>query len=514
MQRVTTADITSGKARLPFTSRSKWLGIQADCQDLRRTHSHLIQGTRPSKKVTNAKDVKRYLNVPTIARDGLLVVKRNDSLSPTRECIIVPRKVLDGLVTALHIQPDHPSSYQLKQIMHRYMFALDLDKSVETTSCSCHHCASLRNTPNLPSTQSTADPPEVVGISYAADIVKRDRQLILVLRECVTSYTVTCFVNDERCNTLRDSLIQLCIGLRPLDGPPAVIRTDPAPGFAALVSDTLLNKYRLTIELGRVNNINKNPVAKKAIRELEGEILHQQPSGGAITQVLLSIATANINARVRNRGMSARELWTQRDQFTNKQLPLNDYRIIREQHELRNANHEQSQQSKSPRGRGSVHTQQHIDTGDIVYLYSDQSKLRSRCRYLVVSTEGDWLNISKFTGTQLRATSYRVKRTECYKVLSETGHDLPVSYEYDDATDNTALPEASPDVPVQLTYPPPTVELPPREPYQAETATPALDYEPAVSSELDEPDRPADEPARRSTRARRPPEYLKDFVTQ
>ena len=125
-----------------------------------------------------------------------------------------------------------------------------------------------------------------------------------------------------------------------------------------------------------------------------------------------------------------------------------------------------------------------------------------------------WLNISKFTGTQLRATSYRVKRTECYKVLSETGHDFLVSYEYDDATDNTALPEASPDVPVQLTYPPPTVELPPREPYQAETATPALDYEPAVSSELDEPDRPADEPARRSTRARRPPEYLKDFVTQ
>ena len=218
-------------------------------------------------------------------------------------------------------------------------------------------------------------------------------------------------------------------------------------------------------------------------------MLHQQPSGGAITQVLLSIATANLNARVRNRGMSARELWTQRDQFTNEQLPLNDYRIIREQHELRNANHEQSRQSKYPRGRGSVHTQQHIDTGDIVYLYSDKSKLRSRCRYLVVSREGDWLNISKFTGTQLRATSYRVKRTECYKVLSETGHDLPVSYEYDDATDNTALPEAPPDIPVQLTYPPPTAELPQREPYEAETATPAM------SSESDEPDRPANESA-------------------
>ena len=37
---------------------------------------------------------------------------------------------------------------------------------------------------------------------------------------------------------------------------------------------------------------------------------------------------------------------------------------------------------------------------------------------------------------------------------------------------------------------------------------------PAMSSESDEPDRPANESARRSTRVRRPPEYLKDFVTQ
>ena len=212
--------------------------------------------------------------------------------------------------------------------------------------------------------------------------------------------------------------------------------------------------------------------------------------------------------------MSARELWTQRDQFTNEQLPLNDYRIIREQHALRNANHEQSEQSKSPRGRGSMPTPQHIDTGDIVYLYSDKSKLRSRCRYLVVSTDGDWIHISKFAGNQLRATSYRVKRTECYKVIAETGHDLPMSYQYDDVTpaDNPVPPEAPPDVPVELSYPPPTVEPPPGEPYQEEAAT--LNHEPAVSSEPDERECPSEEPPRRSTRALRPPVYLKDFVTQ
>lgn len=101
-------DVLKGDVRLPFTSRAAWLATQSECADLRH-RAHLIQGTRPSKKQTNAKDVKRYLNVATIARDGLLVVNCDVPLAPTRECIIVPRQVLDGLLTALHIQLSHPT---------------------------------------------------------------------------------------------------------------------------------------------------------------------------------------------------------------------------------------------------------------------------------------------------------------------------------------------------------------------------------------------------------------------
>ena len=150
----------------------------------------------------------------------MLVVRRNDPLSPSRECIIVLRMVLNVSMTALHIQLEHPSGHQLKQVMRRYLFALDLDRAIETPH-SCHHCASLINTPTMTVPQYTSDPPEVVGISYAADTIKRERQLILVLRECVNSYTACCFVTDERRDTIRDTLINVCIGLRPLDDPPA-----------------------------------------------------------------------------------------------------------------------------------------------------------------------------------------------------------------------------------------------------------------------------------------------------
>ena len=48
-------DIIDNQSRLPFTTRSAWLAIPTDCPDLRRTHAHLKQGTRPSRKLPTSK---------------------------------------------------------------------------------------------------------------------------------------------------------------------------------------------------------------------------------------------------------------------------------------------------------------------------------------------------------------------------------------------------------------------------------------------------------------------------
>ena len=68
-------------------------------------------------------------------------------------------------------------------------------------------------------------------------------------------------------------LIQLIVELNPLDGPPATIRVDPAPGFTALRNDESLRDVSIVLDIGRIKNVNKNPVAEKAIAELESEIL-------------------------------------------------------------------------------------------------------------------------------------------------------------------------------------------------------------------------------------------------
>ena len=62
------------------------------------------------------------------------------------------------------------------------------------------------------------------------------------------------------------------------------------------------------MEVGRVKNSNKNPVAEKCVAELGDELLRICPESNTITPLSLAVATANLNSRVRKRGLSAREM--------------------------------------------------------------------------------------------------------------------------------------------------------------------------------------------------------------
>ena len=74
--------------------------------------------------------------------------------------------------------------------------------------------------------------------------------------------------------------------MRPLDGPPAIIRTDPVPGFKALTDGALLKQHRIALEIGNAKNRNKNPFAERAVQGVERELLRHDP-----------------NARIRSQGL-------------------------------------------------------------------------------------------------------------------------------------------------------------------------------------------------------------------
>ncbi len=105
------------------------------------------------------------------------------------------------------------------------------------------------------------------------------------------------------------------------------------------------------LDVGRVKNPNKNPVGECAVQEVEAEILKQDPSGGPISDIMLSAATARLNARIRGRGLSSREMLFQRDQLTNEQIPVSDRDLIIQQHNAKLRNHPYSENRASSRHR-------------------------------------------------------------------------------------------------------------------------------------------------------------------
>ena len=167
----------------------------------------------------------------------------------------------------------------MTQVVKRHFYALDLILAIDSVCDACHTRASRRQFPTAYLEQSSESPADI-GVNFAADVMRRNKQLILLLRESVTSYTVAQIIPDEKSDTLRDTLLQLCMELHPLDRPIAVIRVDPAPGLRAIRGDKTLDHFRISIEVDHVKNPDKNPVAEEAISELENELLKQDPGGG------------------------------------------------------------------------------------------------------------------------------------------------------------------------------------------------------------------------------------------
>ena len=133
-----------------------------------------------------------------------------------------------------------------------------------------------------------------------------------------------------------------------------------------------------------------------------------------MSTLILSLATANLNNRIRKGGLSSREVWNQRDQVTGQQLPLNDQELIAEQHSIREQNHLPSAKSKACGKQPPP--ERNIHVGNLVYLCSDKNKNKSRDKYLVTRVHGNSCMIRKFTKNQLRLKEYEVPLSECYPI--------------------------------------------------------------------------------------------------
>lgn len=85
--------------------------------------------------------------------------------------------------------------------------------------------------------------------------------LILLQRETVWSCTLTSLIESKKHENLCNAIIALCSQLCSLNDCGVTICVDPVPGFCTLFKDPILLSHGTHLQIGRIKNPNKIPVA-------------------------------------------------------------------------------------------------------------------------------------------------------------------------------------------------------------------------------------------------------------
>ena len=124
----------------------------------------------------------------------------------------------------------------------------------------------------------------------------------------------------------------------------------------------------------------------------------------------------------------------------------------------------------------------------------------------IVSVDGQWCNVRKFAGAQLRSARYRVRKSDCFRVpsdLAEPSRRDQVPTDSDESSDD------------ELPHEPPRPPCPPAIP-QAISSPGPKDPPDSHATNIDSDNMDARElpPSSRSGRERRHPSRFDDYVTE
>ena len=414
-------DIIQGKITMPFIQKPAWLKAQRSDPTHQKLCWLIDNSQIPDKKKTRGDNTRLkllhnlYANGSlTKAPDGLITVLHTDSDGGTSRAISVPYAMYPGLIQALHLKLNHPSKNQLQKMCAKYFYAPGHTAIIDEISTNCTTCSRLRQLPTEIFSESTTQTSSF-GSNFSADIIRREGQKILLIREKLSQFTLTALVPDETADSLRDGLFSKILELIPASG--ATVQVDNAPGFQTLATESnapgsLLQKFHIKIELGRSLNINKNPIAENGIKEFHKECLRLQPAGGPLTLTDLVTVTKNMNERIRNRGFSAKEILLQRDQISNENRPISDQFLADKQYEKRIEKHPKVETNTHPL----------FQVGQNVMLKTGKTKLKGREMYKIMEiykkNEEYWAKIQKHE-SQFRSKEYDVKLTEIILVQGQ-----------------------------------------------------------------------------------------------
>ena len=142
----------------------------------------------------------------------------------------------------------------------------------------------------------------------------------------------------------------------------AVIRVDRAAAMKSLDllaqnKDSVLNKHKITFSIGRTYNKNKNPAVDNLCRQIHKDINKSGFDQQTLTDFQLLTVQNVVNSRIRDRRLSAKEMFTSRDNLTNDHIDIgNDKSLAKKQLDIRQRKHQ-------------IHeTDKKFKVGDLVFI--------------------------------------------------------------------------------------------------------------------------------------------------
>ena len=436
LRSVTVADLESGLYKIPLSEKPTWLKLQKEDDTHRRLFNLITSGgLQPEPKLRGHSDLKHMYNMYkkgnlSIDSYGLIIVKHIDTNSGLQyDAISVPKPFYVSLLQSLHIKLDHPSKNQLLKFANRHFFCFGSTNSIDSVHNSCEICSRVAILPKHVDEFSTSANP-VFGKHFSADVMVSDNQKIFICRENLTQYTFSKFIENETSESLEEAIVEAVIDIMPITG--CTVRVDPSPAFQSLAQstqDSILSRHNITLDIGRVHNKNKNPIAENCIKEFRKEKVRLKKSGGPITELDRIIITKNMNQRIRNRGLSSKEMCYRRDVSSNELIEIEDSYLCENQlNKKKKANQNHAHKiDKTPQEFS-------FKIGDRVLIKNDLNKYRGREEYFISdfkSSAGETWAILRKSEKKFRDKTYDLKLSEILPLNSGFKyHDIDEEKEF------------------------------------------------------------------------------------
>ena len=399
---------------IPYSNRQGWKSIQQQDKACILAKTALSTGQLISKKPGKVNtDARRILNQAKVSKDDILIVQRSINFSTEKhERIVVPSAYNQALLTQMHYKHEHPTKSQLKSLFDKYFFGLGINIILDKLYDECSLCNSMKRLPKqeIFTTTTNASMP---GTHFVADVMRRSKQKILVIRDQFSSFTLAQFIETENHQDLQNAIIKMITPIRANDS--VIIRTDQATGFQKMKNIKSLEDLKITLELSDDYSKNGTAVVDKGIQELEREITILHPKESPIDEITLSKALLNLNDRLRRNGnLSAENILFSRDEKLKENLTINDKILAADQLQARNtAKHKQL----------SVVNEQNFTVGDSVMLRENPKKHNVRDKFLVTNVQQGKVSMQKVTNhllrngnSQLRSKQYNVSNNKLFKL--------------------------------------------------------------------------------------------------